>query len=79
MYLFTTSDIYKLITFLILLLSVLFLSAIILLNMANPVWGLLAKAQDDDETIEEAIARLIDEHNEDEESHLGSGQSLQSH
>jgi len=43
------------------------------------VWGNLPKAQDDNETIEEAIARLIDEHNEDETSHLGSGQSLQSH
>ena len=42
-------------------------------------WGLLPKSQVDDETIEEAIARLITEHNEDETAHLGTGQSLQSH
>jgi len=42
-------------------------------------WGLLPKSQVDDETIEEAIARLILEHNEDETAHLGTGQSLQSH
>ena len=42
-------------------------------------WGLLPKSQIDIETIEEAIARLISDHNEDEESHLGIGQSLQSH
>lgn len=47
--------------------------------MANPVWGMLEKAQDDDETIEQAIARLILEHEQDEESHLGVGESLQSH
>ena len=42
-------------------------------------WGLLPKSQVDDELIEEAIARLILEHNEDETAHLGTGQSLQSH
>lgn len=47
--------------------------------MPAQTWGQLAKSQDDDETIEEAIARLIAEHNEDEESHLAEGQSLQSH
>jgi len=47
--------------------------------MAVPTWGMLQKSQDDDETIEEAITRLIREHNEDEEAHLGPGQSLQSH
>ena len=41
--------------------------------MSIPVWGLLEKGQTDPETIEEAIARLILAHNEDEESHLGSG------
>lgn len=40
---------------------------------------MLAKSQVDPEKIEEAIARLILEHNEDEEAHLGPGQSLQSH
>jgi len=47
--------------------------------MSIPVWGLLEKGQDDSETIEEAISRLIDAHNEDEESHVGTGQSLKSH
>ena len=47
--------------------------------MALPTWGMLAKGQDDPETIEEAIARLIAAHNADENSHLGEGESLQSH
>ena len=47
--------------------------------MAAVIWGLLAKSQTDSEKIEEAIARLILEHNDDEEAHLGAGQSLQSH
>lgn len=42
-------------------------------------WGLLEKSQVDPEKIEEAIARLILVHNEDETAHLGAGQSLQSH
>ena len=47
--------------------------------MALPTWGMLAKNQDDPEKIEEAIARMIAEHNDDEAAHLGVGQSLQSH
>jgi hypothetical protein len=47
--------------------------------MATPNWGLLVKSNVDDETIEEAIARLVSAHNDDEESHLGEGQALQSH
>ena len=43
------------------------------------VWGLLPKSQIDSETIETAIDRLINNHNEDEESHLGAGQALYSH
>jgi len=42
-------------------------------------WGELAKSQIDPEKIEEAIQRLIAEHNADPESHLGPGGSLQSH
>lgn len=42
-------------------------------------WGLLAKSQIDPEKIEDAIARLISEHNDDPEAHLAEGQSLQSH
>lgn len=47
--------------------------------MAAINWGMLAKSQSDSETIEQAIARLILEHEQDEESHLGAGESLQSH
>lgn len=43
------------------------------------LWGLLAKSMVDNETIEEAIARLIAVHEADETSHLGTGESLQSH
>jgi len=47
--------------------------------MAVTVWGNLSKSQSDNEKIEEAIIRLITEHNDDETAHLGVGQSLQSH
>ena len=47
--------------------------------MADPVWGLLPKAQDDAETIEEAIARLIAEHEADAGAHTGTGESLETH
>jgi len=48
--------------------------------MPEPItWGQLPKSQIDPERIEEAIARMIKEHNEDESAHLGPGQSLQSH
>ncbi len=42
-------------------------------------WGLLAKSLVDNEKIEEAINRLILVHEQDEASHLGAGESLQSH
>ena len=47
--------------------------------MGVPNWGLLTKSQVDNETIEQAIARLILAHEEDETSHLDTGESLQSH
>lgn len=47
--------------------------------MALPLWGVLEKAQDDSETIEQAIARLIDEHKADPTAHLGVGESLEQH
>lgn len=53
--------------------------AILTNSMSINVWGNLAKAQDDPEKIEEAIARIIEEHNDDPEAHLGENQSLQSH
>lgn len=52
---------------------------LILTLMANPTWGMLAKSLTDNETIEEAIVRLIGVHEADETSHLGVGESLQSH
>jgi len=42
-------------------------------------WGQLQKSQIDPEKIEEAIARLIAEHNADPEAHLVEGGSLKSH
>jgi len=45
-------------------------------TMAEPVWGLLPKAQDDAETIEQAIARLIAEHETDSGAHTGIGESI---
>jgi len=56
-----------------------FLLVLIILFMAVLNWGDLTKSQEDGETIEEAIARLIAVHNADEESHLAEGQSLESH
>lgn len=47
--------------------------------MSFQVWENIPKNQIDNETIEEAITRLILAHNDDETSHLGVGQSLQSH
>lgn len=47
--------------------------------MADPVWGLLAKAQDDPQTIDEAIASAIAAHEASPEAHLGDGESLESH
>lgn len=47
--------------------------------MADPVWGLLAKAQDDPELITEAIASAIAAHEADPEAHLGDGESLEQH
>ncbi len=47
--------------------------------MATPVWGNLGKSQIDNETIEEAIARLIQAHEDDPDAHIETGESLQSH
>jgi len=47
--------------------------------MSTPVWGMLEKAQDDDQTIDEAIAAKIAEHNADEEAHQAAGESLNLH
>lgn len=42
-------------------------------------WSTLPRATDDNETIEEAIARLIADHEADPEAHLGEGESLSEH
>lgn len=42
-------------------------------------WGMLPKSQEDSETIEQAIERIVAEHNDDPTAHLGTGQSLQVH
>lgn len=47
--------------------------------MADPVWGLLPKAQDDPQTITEAIAAAIAAHEADPTAHLGDGESLEQH
>lgn len=67
------------------LLLVLTLVAFILIpsyakSMADPVvWGLLPKAQDNPQTINDAIAAAIAAHEADPEAHLGEGESLQTH
>ena len=47
--------------------------------MAAPVWGLLQKSLTDSKTIETRVDEKIAEHEADEDSHLGVGESLQSH
>ncbi len=47
--------------------------------MADPVWGQLAKAQDNPQTIDEAIAAAVSAHESDSTAHLGSGESLETH
>jgi hypothetical protein len=47
--------------------------------MAEPVWGNLAKALDDDTTIDEAIAAAIATHEADADAHTGTGESLETH
>lgn len=47
--------------------------------MADPLWGMLAKSAVDNETVEEAVARLIAVHEADETAHLGTGESLETH
>jgi hypothetical protein len=56
-----------------------FLAILLLLFMSLPTWEELAKNQTDNETVEEAIDRLIQAHDDDANAHLDTGQSLQSH
>jgi hypothetical protein len=43
------------------------------------IWGQLPKAQDNNQTIDQAIALAIANHEADADAHLGVGESLQSH
>jgi hypothetical protein len=42
-------------------------------------WGSLPKAQDNQQTIDEAISSAITQHEQDPTAHLGEGESLQQH
>lgn len=52
---------------------------ILLLGIMTTVWGNIPKAQDDAETIEEAIARLIAIHEAEPTSHTGDGEAIDVH
>lgn len=47
--------------------------------MVLPLWGSLQKAQDNPQTIEEAIAEAIAAHEADPDSHMGPGESIEQH
>jgi hypothetical protein len=63
------------------LLFALFFSFFLLypLNMSTETWGLMPKSQIDAETPEEAIVRLIAEHEADPEAHTGVDESIAVH
>lgn len=48
-------------------------------KMSTEVWGLMPKSQDDSTTIDQAIASAIADHEANAESHLGAGESLETH
>lgn len=50
----------------------------ILIHMAD-TWGMMPKSQEDSETIEQAIARMIDDHNDDDTAHSATGQAIDVH
>lgn len=47
--------------------------------MSVETWGQMAKSSDDAEKVEEAVSRLIAEHEADPSAHLGVGESLEAH
>jgi len=47
--------------------------------MAEPVWGNLAKTQDNPESVDDAIAAAIAVHNADPMAHMAAGQSIDVH
>ena len=48
-------------------------------SMPLPTWGDLAKSSEDPQKINAAVDAAIESHNDDPDSHIGAGQSLQSH
>lgn len=52
---------------------------IFLVGLMVTVWGNLSKAQDDPETIEEAIQRIVQEHNDEPTAHTADNQSIGLH
>ncbi len=52
---------------------------IFLIIMSVITWGALAKALNDNETIEEAVTRFIQAHEDDADAHIESGESLYAH
>lgn len=54
-----------------------FCAIILLMGLFN--WGALPKAQDNPQTIDEAISAAILAHEEDPTAHLGDGESLEQH
>jgi len=42
-------------------------------------WGFISKNQIDPERVESAIARIVGEHNDNEQAHIGEGRSLDQH
>lgn len=63
----------------VLIRALIYLAVVSLTIMSITVWGLLNKSQDDPETIEEAINRIVAEHNADPTAHTGLGQSIDLH
>lgn len=47
--------------------------------MSTETWGLMPKSQEDNETIEEAIDRIVAEHNSDPDAHLGTNEAVAVH
>ena len=47
--------------------------------MSTETWGLQSKSQIDPETIEEAITRIVAQHEHDPTSHLGPNESIEAH
>lgn len=56
-----------------------FVICIIIIYMADPVWGNLPKAQDNPQKIEERIAEMIAQHESDPNSHMGENESIDIH